>query len=105
MASVRHAVFYGGLTHLRLAVDPGLDFTLNPQARRYVRPNRVRYPTDCMFASGCFPPRLAATQLPSATGNGHLPEEDFHLSDCACSQAHGFRPPPERQTMMIYDFL
>ena len=50
-----------------LGLRPGLDFTLNPQARRYARPNRVRYPTDCMFASGCSPPRLAATQLPSAT--------------------------------------
>ena len=69
---------------------PGLDFTLNPQARRYARPNRVRYPTDCMFASGCSPPHLAATQLPSATGIGHLPEEDFHLLNRACSQAHGF---------------
>jgi len=45
---------------------PVQDFTLNPQARRYVRPNRVRYPTDCRFVSGCSPPRLAATQLPSA---------------------------------------
>jgi hypothetical protein len=74
---------------------PGLDFTLNPQARRYARPNRVRYPTDCMFASGCSPPRLAATQLPLATGSGHLPEGDFHPSDRACFQAHGFRLSPE----------
>jgi len=73
----------------------GLDFTLNPQARRYARPNRVRQPTDCMFASGCSPPRLTTRQLPSATGIGHLPEGDFHPSDCACSQAHGFRLSPE----------
>jgi hypothetical protein len=73
---------------------PGLDFTLNPQARRYARPNRVRYPTDCMFASGCSPPRLAATQLPLATGSGHLPEGDFHPSDRACFQAHGYRLSP-----------
>ena len=52
---------------------PGLGFTLNPQAHRYARPNRVRYPTDCMFASGCSPPHLAVTQLPSATGIGHNP--------------------------------
>ena len=70
---------------------PGLDFALSPKARRYARPNRVRhYPTDCMFASGCSPPRLAATQLPLATGSGHLPDGDFHPSDRACSQAHGF---------------
>jgi hypothetical protein len=67
----------------------GLDFALNPQARRYVRPNRVRHPTDCMFTSGCSPPRLATTQLPLITGSEHLPEEDLHLSDRACSQAHG----------------
>ena len=73
----------------------GLDFTLNPQARRYARPNRVRYPTDCMFASGCSPHRPTATQLPSATGIGHLPREDLHLPDRACSQAHGF--PPTRE--------
>ena len=48
-------------------------FTLNEEARRTTRPNRVRYPTDCMFTSGCSPPRLTATQLPSATGIGHNP--------------------------------
>jgi hypothetical protein len=73
-----------------------LNFALNPQARHYVRPNRVRKPaTDCMFASGCSPPHLAVTQLPPATGIGHLPEEDFHLPDRACFQAHGF--PPSRE--------
>jgi len=51
----------------------GSGFTLNEEARRTTRPNRVRYPTDCMFASGCSPPRLTATQLPSATGSGHSP--------------------------------
>ena len=84
-------------------IAPGLDFALNPQARRYVRPNRVRHPrirsgtssTGCMFASGCSPPRLTATQLPSATGGEHPPREDFHLSNRACSQAHGFRFSPE----------
>jgi len=37
------------------------------QARRYTPPKRVRHPTGYPFASGCFPPRLAATRLPSAT--------------------------------------
>ena len=36
-------------------------------------PNRVRHPADCQFASGCSPPRLAATQLPSATGSWLAP--------------------------------
>ncbi len=73
---------------------PGLDFTINEEARRYVRPNRVRFTTDCKFASGCSPPRLATTQLPSAIGSGHLPGEDLHLSDRACSQAHSFPAKP-----------
>jgi hypothetical protein len=70
---------------------PGLGFAINEQARRNARPKRVRFTTDCKFASGCSPPHLAATQLPSAIGSGHLPREDFHLSDRACSQAHSFR--------------
>jgi hypothetical protein len=74
----------------------GLDFALNPQARRYFRPNRVRhYPTGCSFASGCSPPRLTATQLPSAIGDEHSPKEDFHLFDRARFRAHGF-PPKDR---------
>ena len=55
---------------------PGLDFALSPKARRYARPNRVRhYPTDCMFVSGCSPPRVAATQLPLATRERASPRE------------------------------
>jgi hypothetical protein len=49
------------------------DFTMNEQARRSSPPNRVRYPTDRQFALGCSPPRLAATQLPSATELWHTP--------------------------------
>ena len=40
-------------------------FALNPRARRNTPLNRVRTPTGCPFASGCSPPRLAATQLRS----------------------------------------
>jgi hypothetical protein len=50
-----------------LGLCSGLDFALNPEARRYARPNRVRHPTDCRFVSGCSPPRVAATQLPLIT--------------------------------------
>lgn len=74
--------------------SPGLDFALHPQTRRYVRPNRVRHPTGCLFASGCSPPRFIATQLPSAIGYEHSPKEDFHLFDRARSRAHGYRPSP-----------
>ena len=45
------------------------DFALNEQARRLIPPNRIRHPTDCRFASSCSPPRLAATQLLSASGS------------------------------------
>ena len=55
---------------------PGLDFALNPEARRCARPNRVRHdPTDCRFASGCSPPRFAAAQLPLATRERASPGE------------------------------
>ena len=55
---------------------PGLDFALNPQARRSARPNRVRHdPTDCKFVSGCSPPRVAATQLPLTTRERASPGE------------------------------
>ena len=49
------------------------DFAMYPQARRYTPPNRVRFTADRQFASGCSPPRLAATQLPSATRPWHTP--------------------------------
>ena len=42
-------------------------FATIQQARHGFTPNRIRSPTDWRFASGCSPPRLAATQLPSAT--------------------------------------
>ena len=43
------------------------DFAMHEQARRSSPPNRVRYPTDQQFTSGCSPPRLTATQFPSAS--------------------------------------
>jgi hypothetical protein len=46
----------------------GPGFAFQSQARRYVRPNRVRHPTDRWFTSGYSRPRLAATPLPSVTG-------------------------------------
>ena len=45
-----------------------LAFTFIQEARQLIPPNRVRYPTDWSFASGCSPPHLTVTQLPSATG-------------------------------------
>ncbi len=46
------------------------EFQTSPRMSKLVAnmpPNRVRSPTDHHFASGCSPPRLMATQLPSAT--------------------------------------
>ena len=61
-------------------------FATNEQARHSATPNRVRHPTDCRFTSGCSPPRLTATQLPSitepATGSG----TDLHRADKAPSR-------------------
>ena len=42
-------------------------FVLSAQTCRHIPPNRVRYPTDQSFISGCSPPRLTATQLPLIT--------------------------------------
>src|SRR5690606_7918806 len=42
-------------------------FVLSPQTRHSTPPNQVRYPTDRQFVSGCSPPCLTATQLPSTT--------------------------------------
>ncbi len=61
----------------------GRGFAINEQARRNTPPNRVRHPTGCPFASGCSPPRLAATQLPSATYDVTSYGMDFHHADNA----------------------
>ena len=52
------------------------EFQASPYPSRLaanIPPNQVRHPTDRQFASGCFPPRLTATQLPSATEPWHAP--------------------------------
>ena len=50
---------------------------MNEQARRSSPPNRVRYPTDRQFASGCSPRRFGPTQLPPATELWHTPTRTF----------------------------
>ena len=45
----------------------GLRLRQRSQARQLTPPKRVRHPTGCSFASSCFPPRLAATQLLSTS--------------------------------------
>jgi hypothetical protein len=63
-------------------------------------PNRVRYPTDQPFASGCSPPRLAATQLPSATELWHTPTRTFTV---LMRRPHGrtMRPGTRRMYLTI----
>ena len=75
-----------------LADQSVLGFAIKTQARHGNRPNRVRQPTDRTFASGCSPPRLAATQLPSATENQTFPDGDSHPADTTTSQSHVFDP-------------
>jgi len=62
------------------------DFATNEQARRHIPSNRVRFTTDRQFASSCSPPRLTATQLPSATGPWLTPTR---TSTVPISRLHG----------------
>ena len=61
-------------------------FATLQQARHHSPPNRVRIPADRHFASSCSPPRLAATQLLSATGFWLSPARTFTLQ---CQRLHG----------------
>jgi hypothetical protein len=70
------------------------DFAMNEQARRSSPPNRVRHPTDRQFTSGCSPPRLVTTQLPSASEFVAFSDTDFHRADVAPSWAHSYRRKP-----------
>ena len=45
---------------------------------------------------GCSPPRLAATQLPSASEFVAFFDTDFHRADVAPSWAHSFRATPAK---------
>jgi hypothetical protein len=62
------------------------DFATYEQARHSATPNQVRHPTDCRFTSGCYPPRLAATQLPSITEPTTGSGTDLHRADKAPSR-------------------
>jgi len=82
-----------------VVLSPARGFTMNEQARHSIPPNRVRHPTGYPFASGCSPPRLAATQLPSATCVVTSHGVDSHCADKAYSRTHSSRrkPGPTRQ--------
>ena len=83
----------------RLRVQRVSDFAMYEQARRSSPPNRVRYPTDRSFASGCSPPRFAATQLPSAMEFVASSNMDFHHANVAPSWAHSY--PCKRVSRLI----
>jgi hypothetical protein len=72
-----------------------LGFAFEKQARQCIRPNRVHHVLfmDWSFASGCSPPRLSTTQLPSATNRPVFPfVRDFHPTVGAYVQAHSSSP-------------
>jgi len=52
-------------------------FALSQEARHALPAESGSSPADRQFASGCSPPRLATTQLPSATEPWHTPTRTF----------------------------
>jgi hypothetical protein len=97
--------FRSRLNVLDGSCDPG--FAMNEQARRTMPPKRVRHPAGCSFASSCSPPRIAATQLPSATCATTSHRTDFHPPDKATSQTHigvgkGSRLPSLRTVLAVF---
>ena len=61
-------------------------FAFSQPARRHSLPNRVRFTAHRQFASGCSPPRFAATQLPSTTGPWLTPTWTLTM---LCTRLHG----------------
>ena len=86
--------FRSRLNALGGSCDPG--FAMNEQARRTTPPKQVRHPAGCSFASSCSPPRIAATQSPSATCATTSHRTDFHPPDKTASQTHSF--PRKRES-------
>src|SRR6266446_6382464 len=59
---------------------------------------------DWSFASGCSPPRLSTTQLPSATDRPVLlSDRDFHPIVGAYSQAHSCCPFGTKASRVAFD--
>ena len=91
--------FRSRLNALDGSCDPG--FAMNEQARRTMPPKRVRHPAGCSFASSCSPPRIAATQSPSATCATTSHRTDFHPPDKTASQTHSF--PRNRESRLGHE--
>src|SRR5271167_1251568 len=83
--------FRSRLNALGGSCDPG--FAMNEQARRTMPPKQVRHPAGCSFASSCSPPRIAATQLPSASRDVTSHGTDSHYAVKASSRTHERGPP------------
>ena len=72
---------------------------MEPQTRRLALPNRIRYPTDCLFASSCSPPHFTMMQLLSATALWHTPTGTFTLL-ISCPRG---RTVPQQSWGFTYD--
>ena len=95
--SRRSASNHVGGSQVALAARPALAMCSRLRqllaARHHSPPNRVRHPADRQFASGCSPPRLAATQLLSASGVWLPPTRTFTLLNKRLHGRTGSRPP------------
>ena len=80
--------FRSRLIALDGSYDPG--FAIHEEARRAIPPKRVCHPTGCSFASSFSPPRLAATQLLSASCNTTSHRSDFHLPDKTVTRSYSW---------------
>ena len=77
------------------------EFAIQSQAPRTVPPKQVRHPAGCFFTSGCSPPRIAATQLPSATYDVTSHGTDSHCAGKASSRTHDRRAPRARSILRL----
>ena len=87
-----HPMRYPVASAMSLCVRPGAFCRLrlcsagSPRASGHLG---IRTPTGQQFASSCSPPRLAATQLPSASrGHSKTRGRDIHPANLAHSRAH-----------------
>ena len=66
-------------------------FVITSKTRHAMKPKRIRFTADCIFASSCSPPHLTMTQFLSATGSIAYPDMDLHHADCSTLRAYEVR--------------
>jgi len=66
-------------------------FVITSKTRHAMKPKRIRFTADCMFASSCSPPHLTMTQFLSATRSIAYPDMDLHHADCSTLRAYEVR--------------